>query len=94
MEKKIRRQLERIEDKDVHGLATGDIVTTPLGDKAIIIGIEEWNETKLASVYSDKFAFPQIFPVQELKATGVRKDNIKTILSDLLKENEDGNKDT
>lgn len=67
-------------------LQAGDIVTTPLGNRAIIIGIEEWNETKLASIYSEYYALPQMFPVQDLKATGVHKD-VKSMLLDLLKEN-------
>lgn len=67
-------------------LQAGDIVTTPAGKKAIIIGIEEWNNTKLASIYSEYYALPQMFPVQDLKATGVHKD-VKSMLLDLLKEN-------
>jgi hypothetical protein len=69
-------------------LQAGDIVITPAGKKAIIIGIEEWNNTKLASIYSEYYALPQMFPVQDLKATGFHK-NVRSILLDLLKENEE-----
>lgn len=73
-------------DETKSELKAGDIVTTPGGIRAIIIGIEEWNDTKLASIYSEYYALPQMFPVQDLKATGVHKD-VKSMLLDLLKEN-------
>ena len=77
-----------VEEETGAELQAGDIVTTPLGDRAIIIGIEEWNDNKIASIYSEYYALPQMFPVQDLKATGVHKD-VRSMLLDLLKENKE-----
>lgn len=59
-----------------HKICIGDVITTPLGTKGIVIGIGENASGIWASVYSQDFDVPQMEPLYNLKFTGKHVDII------------------
>ena len=60
--------------EEEHKICVGDVVTTPLGMKGIVIGIAENASGIWASVYLKEYDVPQMEPLSNLKYTGKYTD--------------------